>query len=71
MIFNVLIWDYRLLYFMFIPYIWYNITLIVGINEILKYKNYFKSILVVTAPIIVLLIFTFMQLSNFQIGTIS
>ena len=58
MIFNVFIWDYRLLYFMFIPYIWYNITLIIGINEYLKYKNYLKSTLVVTAPIIILLIFT-------------
>ena len=71
LIFNVFIWDYRLLYFMFIPYIWYNITLIVGINEILKYKNYFKSTIVVIAPIIVLLIFTIMQLSNFQMGTVS
>ena len=71
MIFNVFIWDYRLLYFMFIPYIWYNVSLIVGINENLKYKNYFKSTLVVTAPIIVLLMFTLMQLSNFQTGTIS
>ena len=71
LIFNVLIWDYRLLYFMFIPYIWYNVSLIVGINENLKYKNYFKSTLVVTAPIIVLLMFTLMQLSNFQTGTIS
>ena len=70
-IFNVFIWDYRLLYFMFIPYIWYNVSLIVGINENLKYKNYFKSTLVVTAPIIVLLMFTLMQLSNFQTGTIS
>ena len=71
LIFNVLIWDYKLLYFMFIPYIWYNITLIVGVNENLKYKNYLKSTLVVTAPIIMLLIFTLMQFSNFQTGTIS
>ena len=71
MVFNVLILDYRLLYLMFIPYIWYNVTLIIGINEILKYKNYYKSALVVTAPIIVLLILTFMQLSNFRVGTIS
>ena len=71
LILNVFIWDYRMLYFMFIPYIWYNISLIVGINENLKYKNYFKSTLVVTAPIIFLLIFTLMQLSNFQMGTIS
>ena len=71
MVFNVLILDYRLLYLMFIPYIWYNITLIVGINEILKYKNYFKSTIIVTAPIIILLLLTFMQLSNFRMGTIS
>jgi len=70
MVLNVFIIDYRLLYLMFIPYIWYNITLIVGINEILKYKNYFKSTVVVSAPIILLLILTLMQLSNFRIGTI-
>ena len=56
---------------MFIPYIWYNITLIIGINEILKYRSYFKSTLIVTAPILILLILTLMQLSNFQIGTVS
>ena len=71
MIFNVLILDYRLLYLMFIPYIWYNITLIIGINETLKYKNYFKSTLVVTAPIIILLILTLMQISSLRIGTVS
>ena len=71
MVFNIMVFDYRLLYLMFIPYIWYNITLIVGINEILKYKSYFKSSMVVTAPIIILLVLTFMQLSNFRIGTIS
>ena len=62
LIFNALIIDYRLLYLMFIPYIWYNIALIIGINELLKYKNYLKSTLIVTAPIILLLIFTIMQL---------
>jgi|TARA_B100001094_G_C18081501_1_gene745432 hypothetical protein len=71
LIFNALIIDYRLLYLMFIPYIWYNIALIIGINELLKYKNYLKSTLIVTAPIILLLIFTIMQLSNFQIGVVS
>ena len=71
LVFNVLILDYKLLYLIFIPYIWYNITLIVGINEILKYRNYIKSTLLVMAPIIVLIILTFMQLSHFRIGTIS
>ena len=71
LILNILILDYRLLYLMFIPYIWYNITLIIGINEILKYRSYFKSTLIVTAPILILLILTLMQLSNFQIGTVS
>ena len=71
LIFNALILDYRLLYLMFIPYIWYNVTLIVGINEILKYKNYFKSTLIVTGPIILLLMFTIMQFSNFNTGIIS
>ena len=71
LIFNALIIDYRLLYLMFSPYIWYNIAFIIGINELLKYKNYLKSTLIVTAPIILLLIFTIMQLSNFQIGVVS
>ena len=40
MVFNVLILDYRLLYLMFIPYIWYNVSLIVGINQILEHTFY-------------------------------
>ena len=64
LIFNIFIFDVRLLYFMFIPYIWYNISLIIGINHILKFNNYFKSTIIVLGPIIFLFLFLFSQLLN-------
>ena len=64
LILNSFIVDIKLLYFMFIPYIWYNVSLIIGINQILKYENYFKSTIVVLAPIILLFIFFISQLFN-------
>ena len=64
LILNSFIVDVRLLYFMFIPYIWYNVSLIIGINQILKYESYFKSTIVVLAPIILLFLFFVSQLFN-------
>jgi hypothetical protein len=68
---NAFIVDVRLLYFMFIPYIWYNVSLIVGINHILKFENYFKSSLVVLGPIIILFLFFISQLLGSNSSTIS
>ena len=62
LILNAFIIDVKLLYFMFIPYIWYNISLIIGINHILKFENYFKSTLIVLGPIILLFLFFASQL---------
>tara|TARA_B100000768_G_scaffold136652_1_gene127620 strand:+ start:287 stop:856 length:570 start_codon:yes stop_codon:yes gene_type:complete len=71
LILNVFIVDVKLLYFMFIPYIWYNLSLIIGINHILKFDNYFKSTLVVLGPIILLFLFFINQLLSNSSSTIS
>ena len=71
LILNAFIVDIRLLYFMFIPYIWYNISLIIGINYILKFENYFKSTIIVLAPIILLFLFFISQVFNNYSSTIS
>jgi|TARA_B110001452_G_scaffold215379_1_gene186551 hypothetical protein len=71
LIFNALIIDIQLLYFMFVPYIWYNISLIIGINQILKFENYFKSTIIVMGPIILLLLFFVSQLFGNQSSIVS
>ena len=38
-------------------YVWYVFSLIVGINEVLNYKNKIKTFLIIFAPIILLFIF--------------
>ena len=71
LILNAFIVDAKLLYFMFIPYIWYNISLIIGINHVLKFENYFKATIVVLGPIILLFLFFFTQLFNNYPTTVS
>ena len=71
LILNAFIFDINLLYFMFIPYIWYNISLIIGINHILKFENYFKSTIIVLGPIILLFLFLVSQLLGGYSSTIS
>ena len=43
LILNGLIFDIKLLYFMFIPYIWYNISLIIGILILTLEGNFIRS----------------------------
>ena len=71
LILNAFIFDINLFYFMFIPYIWYNISLIIGINHILKFENYFKSTIIVLGPIILLFLFLVSQLLGGYSSTIS
>jgi|TARA_B110000037_G_scaffold184_1_gene156 hypothetical protein len=71
LILNAFIVDIKLLYFMFIPYIWYNVSLIIGINHILKFDNYFKSAIIVLGPIILLFLFFVTQLFGSYSSTIS
>jgi hypothetical protein len=71
MFFNFLIFTPSLLFLAIITYIWYNISLIVGLNIILNYNNTFKSTLVVLSPIIILLIYVFSTQIQITSGTIS
>ena len=54
LIFNFLIFNENLLYGILLTYIWYVSALVVGINEILNYKNKLKSFLIsFIAPIVI------------------
>ena len=71
LIFNFLVFDKSFYYLIFATYIWYNVTLIVGLNQILNYKNIVKSAIIVLAPIIILIFYTAQQLLKLNLGTIS
>ena len=55
---NILVFDKNLLFLIFITYVWYNVSLIIGLNIILSYKNIFKTTLVSLAPQIIFLLYT-------------
>ena len=59
------------LFLLIITYIWYNISIIVGLNIILNYKNITKSVLIVMAPFIIFLIYFLSILGQGQVNTIS
>tara|TARA_B100001769_G_C21971263_1_gene522445 strand:- start:135 stop:701 length:567 start_codon:yes stop_codon:yes gene_type:complete len=71
MFLNALTINYSLLFILIITYIWYNISLIVGLNIILNYKNITKSILIVTAPFIILFIYILSTFGQGQVSIIS
>ena len=66
-IFNILVLDTYMLLLTFVTYIWYSICLIVGINIIYNYKNFFKSSLIALGH---LLIFFILILSNYSSGSV-
>tara|TARA_B100001063_G_C16675064_1_gene508593 strand:- start:472 stop:1041 length:570 start_codon:yes stop_codon:yes gene_type:complete len=68
-IFYILIFDIKLIYFTFIPYIWYCLSLIIGIKIVLKYENYFKSLVITLAPQILFFIWILSQHTNANTGT--
>ena len=70
-IFYIFIFDISLIYFTFIPYIWYCISLIIGVKIALKYDNYFKSIIITLSPQIIFFIWFISQFSNVTNTTIS
>ena len=71
LILNLLIFNASFLLLTIVFYIWYSASLIVGINQILKYNNLLKSTIVVMAPIIIFFIYTVFQLLSLQTGTVS
>ncbi len=70
-IFYIFIFDISLIYLTFIPYIWYCITLIIGIKMSLNYENYFKSIILTLAPQILFFVWFLSQFSNVSNVTLS
>ena len=66
-----LILDYRLIFLTLIIYLWYSVSLIVGINQIYQFNNIFKSSIIVLAPIIILIIYTFYYLIKIPSGVLS
>ncbi len=70
MLLNFIIINQVLLFFMLITYIWYNISLIIGLNIILNYNNYIKTTLVSLAPQIVLILYIFSLIRNLN-GVVS
>ena len=60
---NFIVFNQLFLFFIIITYVWYNISLIVGLNIILNYGNYIKATLISLAPQIIFLLYI---LSLFQ-----
>jgi hypothetical protein len=70
-VFYIFIFDINLIYFTFIPYVWYCISLVIGINHVLKYDNYIKSIIITLAPQILFFIWILSRFSNVNNVTLS
>ena len=62
---NFLVFNQLFLFFIIITYVWYNVSLIIGLNIILSYNNYFKTALISLAPQIIFFLYI---LSLFQVN---
>ena len=47
---NFIIINQTFLFFILVTYVWYNISLIIGLNIVLNYNNYIKTTLISLAP---------------------
>ena len=56
---NFIVFNQIFLFFIIITYIWYNISLIIGLNIILNYGNYIKTIFISLAPQIIFILYIF------------
>lgn len=70
-IFYIFIFNIKLIYFIFIPYLWYSVALIIGVNEVLKYNNYIKTAIITLAPQIILLVYFFSNVLKINNGVVS
>ena len=70
-IFYFLILDVKLIFLSLVIYLWYSATLIVGINQIYQFNNILKTSIIVLAPIIILIIYTFYYLTNIPSGALT
>ena len=60
---NFIVFNKIFLFFIIVTYIWYNVSLIIGLNIILNYGNYIKTTLISLAPQIIFILYI---LSLFQ-----
>ena len=60
---NFIVFNQSLLFFIIVTYVWYNISLIIGLNILLNYGNYIKTTLISLAPQIIFILYI---LSLFQ-----
>ncbi len=67
---NFLILDPLLLFLSIITYVWYNISLIIGLKILLSYDNYLKPSLISLAPHIIFLTYIVSVFQNYS-GTVS
>ena len=67
---NFIVFNETFLFFILISYIWYNISLIIGLNIVLNYSNYLKTTLVSLAPQIIFFIY-FLSLFKSPSGIVS
>jgi|TARA_A100001011_G_C14158779_1_gene777289 hypothetical protein len=70
-LFYIFIIDIKLIYFTFIPYVLYCITLIVGLKIVLKYENYFKPTIISLAPQLLLLAYFLSSIFTINNGAVS
>jgi hypothetical protein len=61
---NVLVLTPSLLILIFITYIWYNVSLIIGLKILFNYESYMKTTLVSLAPQIIFLIYIMSVFQN-------
>ena len=54
---NLIVINQAFLFFMIVTYVWYNISLIIGLNIILNYNNYIKTTLLSLAPQIIFFLY--------------
>ena len=60
---NFIVFNQNFLFFIIVTYVWYNVSLIIGLNIILNYENYIKTTLISLAPQIIFILYI---LSLFQ-----
>ena len=67
---NFIVINQIFLFFILVSYVWYNISLIIGLNIILNYDNYIKTTLLSLAPQIVFFLYILSLFQNID-GVIS
>ena len=70
-IFYIFIVNIKLIYYVFIPYVWYCMALIVALKHVLNYESYLKPSIISLAPQALLLIYFLSQVIKIKSGVVS